>query len=118
MFQLIRRTFRYVEPFYFMRHYLFSGLLTLALFLINPSTPSLPFYFFLGINFILYPFAMATYDSLIDLILGNTIWFTEGVLTIIWVMIRTLLIYSFSLIIAPIGFILLFLIDRLNGNIE
>ncbi|MBV6375471.1 hypothetical protein HIU97_12130 [Enterococcus casseliflavus] len=118
MFQLIRRTIHYTEPFYFMRHYFFSGLVTLTLFLINPSTPSLSFYFFLGINFLLYPFAMVTYDSLIDLVFGNTLWFTEGVLTIIWVIIRTLLIYSFSLIIAPIGFILLFLIDRLNRKIE
>ncbi|EAE3409293.1 TPA: hypothetical protein PNM84_001345 [Listeria monocytogenes] len=118
MFQHIRRTFHYVEPFYFMRDYLFSGLLTLVLFHISPSSPSISFYFFLGINFILYPFAMVTYDSLVNLVLGTTIWFTEGVLTIIWVLIRTLLIYSFSLIIAPIGFIFLFLIDRLNGKIE
>lgn len=118
MFHLIRKIFYYVEPFYFIRNYLFSGLLTLVLFLISPSNPSLLFYFFLGINFLLYPFAIVIYDSLMDLILGNTIWFTEGVLTIIWVLIRTLLIYSFSLLIAPIGFILLFLIDRLNGKIE
>lgn len=96
-----------LNPSYLVRQYVFALLVALFFFFISPRdiTSTLPF---LIISWILYPYAMFVYDSLVGLIMGDRIWFTSWVFTFIWSTLKILIIFTFSLFLAPLGILYLY----------
>uniref|UniRef100_UPI00403F7D11 hypothetical protein n=1 Tax=Candidatus Enterococcus willemsii TaxID=1857215 RepID=UPI00403F7D11 len=112
MRQFVRIVFTSLRPAYLLRQYIFSGLFTLFFYFLSPSYAPISFYVFLGISFLLYPFAMFVYDSLIGLLMGDRIWLTSGLFAILWGSFKGLLIYFLSVLLAPIGILLLYFTNR------
>ncbi|MGO2853784.1 MAG: hypothetical protein ACTIBS_07395 [Tetragenococcus koreensis] len=66
-----------LQPSYLVRQYVFGGIVALVFYFISrQSVPDLS-PFVLILNFLLYPYAMFVYDSLIGLLMGENIWFTS-----------------------------------------
>lgn len=112
MSHFVRTVFTSLYPVYLIRQYIFSGVVNAFFYLTSPGTAPTSFYIFLGLNFILYPFAMFVYDSAASLLMGNNVWITSGFFALIWGVIKILLIYFFSVLIAPIGILILYFMNR------
>lgn len=114
MKQFVYTVFTSLQPSYFIRQYVFSGMIVaLAYYGINRT---LSFTLLLILNFLLYPFAMFAYDSLICLLLGNTIWIMSSLWSLIYGVLKRILIFFFSTLIAPIGIFLLYFMNRKREN--
>lgn len=112
MFRFVRTIFTSLYPSYLIRQYVFSGIVTAFFYFLSPGTAPTFFYVFLGVNFILYPFAMFVYDSAISLLMGENVWITSGIFALIWGFIKIMLIYFFSVLIAPVGILILYFMNR------
>ena len=112
MLYFVRTVITRLHPSYLIRQYVFSGIITAFFYFSSSSTAPTSFYVFLGLNFILYPFAMFVYDSAVSLLMGDNVWITSGLFTLIWGVFKILLTYFFSVLIAPIGILLLYVTNR------
>ncbi|EOZ5987592.1 hypothetical protein ACQUM9_001785 [Enterococcus faecium] len=112
MLRFVRTVFTSLHPSYLIRQYVFSGIVTACFYFLSSGTAPTSFYVFLGLNFILYPFAMFVYDAAVSLLMGENIWLTSGLFALIWGLIKILLIYCFSVLIAPIGILFLYFTNR------
>lgn len=112
MLYFVRTVFTSLHPSYLIRQYVFSGIITAFFYFSSSGTAPTSFYVFLGLNFILYPFAMFVYDSAVSLLMGDNVWITSGVFALIWGIFKILLIYFFSVLIAPIGILLLYVTNH------
>lgn len=112
MSHFIRIVVTSLHPTYLIRQYIFSGIVTAFFYFSSPSTASTSFYVFLVVNFLLYPFAMFVYDSAVSLLMSDSMWITSVVVVFICAFIKILLIYFFSLVIAPIGILILYFTNR------
>lgn len=56
----------------------------------------------------LYPYARFVYESIIDYILGNNVFFANTILVLIVKLFTMIFCYSFAIFIAPIGLIYLY----------
>lgn len=61
---------------------------------------------------IFYPFSRFVYDSLMNFLMGNTIFITNAVLLFTWRYLVYAILLCFSIFIAPIGWIILFFINK------
>lgn len=114
MKQFVHAVFTSLQPAYFIRQYVFSGMMVaLVYFGINRTSS---FTLLSILNFLLYPFAMFAYDSLIHLLLGNTLWIMSGLWSLIYGALKRILIFFFSTLIAPIGILLLYFMNRKREN--
>lgn len=112
MLHFVRTVFTSLHPAYLIRQYIFSGVVTAVFYIASNGTAPASFYVFLGISFVLYPFAMFVYDSVVSLIMGENVWFTSGLFAILRGLFKILLIYFFSVFIAPIGILILYFTHR------
>ncbi|XUD41821.1 hypothetical protein IGL21_002488 [Enterococcus sp. AZ037] len=112
MIHFFRTVFTSLRPSYLIRQYIFSGLLSALFYISSPSNASTSFYILLILSFLLYPFAMFVYDSLVSLLLGDNVWFVNGLWAVIWAVIKMFFIYIFSIFIAPIGILILYFQNR------
>lgn len=113
MTNFIRKTFGGLSLSYYLRHFLF-GLLIFALFIFagvkHPKTGewNIPVLTILIISQFLYPYARFVYESIIDYIFGNNVFFVNAILVLIVKLFTMILCYSFAIFIAPIGLIYLY----------
>ncbi|HHW7568648.1 TPA: hypothetical protein ACU21S_001991 [Mannheimia haemolytica] len=113
MANFIRKTFGGLSLSYYLRHFLF-GLLIFALFIFagvkHPKTGewNIPVLTILIISQFLYPYARFVYESIIDYIFGNNVFFANAILVLIVKLFTMILCYIFAIFIAPIGLIYLY----------
>ncbi|MHA7118776.1 hypothetical protein [Aerococcus viridans] len=110
MKQFVHVVFTSLQPSYFIRQYVFSGMIVALVYFGINRTPS--FDLLLILNFLLYPFAMFAYDSLIHLLLGNTVCIMSGLWSLVYGALKRILIFFFSTLIAPIGILSLYFMNR------
>ncbi|HGO5815520.1 TPA: hypothetical protein ACK3JR_001391 [Mannheimia haemolytica] len=88
MANIIQKTFGGLSFNYYLRHFLF-GLLIFALFIFAgvkyPKTGewNIPILIILIISQFLYPYARFVYESIIDYILGNNLFFANAMLVLL-----------------------------------
>lgn len=113
MSNLIKKTFGGLSLNYYLRQFLF-GLLIFALFIFagvkHPETGewNISVLTILIISQFLYPYARFVYESIIDYILGNNVFFANTILVLIVKLFTMLLCYGLAIFIAPVGLIYLY----------
>ncbi len=105
----IKELFASLNASYLMRQYVFGFICYALLIYINKDTLNAQIIVILTISLLLYPFAMFVYDSIVNFLLGDNIVFKSLGLTIILGVIKTVGIFVFSIFIAPVGIIYLYL---------
>ena len=95
-----------VETKFWLKYYIISLILSIALIY---KEPSFQFILLSVASFFLYPFAILLYDSIINLFFGETTMIVPIIILIPYVMLKTALLYVFSIFIGPIGIIFLFI---------
>lgn len=112
MKHFITTVFRSLEPSYVVRQYVFGGILV-GLLLFGSGGNIAPYLWrFSFISLILYPFAMFVYDSLVGLFMGETVFFANWFLVLIYSIAKIIFVFSFSIVIAPFGILYLYIRNR------
>ena len=99
---------------YYLRHMLIISPLTLALFILPFSAPTVQIdlvimsFVFFGTLWILYPYSRFAYESLFRYITGDKIFIASSSLSIIAKIVTMFLCYILSIVIAPIGLVILY----------
>lgn len=114
MKNFLRILFTSLTPTYFVRQYLYAGIIFASfVFVAQGESPSpISLTLFMGLNFILYPFAMFVYDSFVGLIMGNHVFFVNLLFSLLWSAFKIFLIYLLTLFLAPIGIAMLYFTHR------
>lgn len=123
--QFIKDNFRTLKLSYLIRQYFF-GLIILGayqaftpLFFDEPTQYSfylLVYYIFIGVNFLLYPFATLVWDEIKNLIMGNNVFFVNAIALLIAKLIIKLFIFGFSVPIGLIGILYLWIVRKNAQN--
>jgi len=109
-----------LSPSYFIKQYVFGGIMYALMLYANGASPihKTGVFIFLTLSLVLYPFAMFVYDSIIDTLIGNWIVSVPAVLLLIWLPIKIVLIFMFAVLIAPIGMMYLYITGRRNYTVD
>lgn len=111
-----------VKTSYLLKHYAFAFVLVVAILYstfsqgFNNVINNFGLLIIVIISFVLYPFAMYVYNSLVQTILGDKTYFKEGalhfLLRILWIIVRGCIIFALTIFIAPLGMLYLWIKNR------
>ena len=111
MNHLITKTFGGLSLRYYARQFIF-GLIFPALFLFMQSQTTQPtsigMIVFLVISTLLYPYSRFVYESIIDFIMGQNVFFINTIVMLITKLTTMLLCWVFAIFIAPAGLVYLY----------
>lgn len=105
--RMIKKLLGTLDPSYLIRHYLFGILVFGFMIYSRQHHLDLREIIYLTASLVLYPFSMFVYDNIVAFLLGDNILIQAVIVKVIWVTIRTLFIFLFSIFIAPIGILYL-----------
>jgi hypothetical protein len=109
MKNFITTIFGSLNPSYLVRQYVYGGILvTLFFFASGRNIPSSMWAFIL-ISLVLYPFSMFVYDSIVGMLMGDNVFFVNVFLSMIFSFIKIIIMFSLSILIAPLGILYLYL---------
>lgn len=105
---------------FWVKSYLFSGVLTYFLFETNNfGTQFWDIFgiFMLFFNAIFFPISLMVYNGILSFIYGSDTVFIRPILIgFIWYIIKSTFLYIFTIFIAPIGLLFLYIKFRLEKN--
>ena len=109
MRSIIEKTLGGLSMHYYMRQFFFGSLiLAFTYFIAIQKTPEinlqdhLPIVFLFILNTFLYPYSRFVYESIVDFIMGDTL-FINSLITLIFKLITMYVCWQLSIFIAPIG---------------
>ncbi|GAA0115966.1 hypothetical protein [Clostridium senegalense] len=106
----VKKIFNGVELSYLIKSYIFSAII--GFFLIHANPNHFSFVLFIILSGILFPFSALVWDSLIGLLMGNTIISLPLLIMVIWKCFKLLMLYMFAIFIAPFGILYIYLRTR------
>ncbi len=115
MQEIIKNTFGGLSKEYYIRQLIFSFIICSFVIYItlNSRNPSqIAAIFFLVVNTFLYPYSRFVYESMVNFILGENVLYSNIILTLFVKSTTMLLCWAFAVLIAPLGLIYLFFINR------
>lgn len=68
------------------------------------------------INTVLYPYSRFAYESIVDFVIGNNMFFVNAIFMIFTKIITMLLCFGLAIFIAPLGLIYLYFYHSRNSN--
>ncbi len=116
--KFIEYTIKGMNSKYYLRHMLLISPLPLALFILPFSAPTVQVDLVImnmvvfGVFWLLYPFARFAYEAVFEYILGNNTFFVSALFAILSKIVTMVLCYLFSIVIAPIGLVILYFINN------
>jgi len=111
MHPVVQKTFGGLSAQYYWRHFLFGlAIATLVYFMSTKGDRPIQvaLLLFAMISTALYPYSRYVYESIIDFIVGENIFFVNAIFMLFWKSITMTLCWFFALIIAPIGLAFLY----------
>lgn len=60
----------------------------------------------------IYPYARFVYECIVEFIMGNTVFITSIKVMLVWKFVIALLLFCFSMFIAPVGLVILFFYNK------
>ncbi|MDA3045576.1 hypothetical protein OFO10_00145 [Campylobacter sp. VBCF_06 NA8] len=112
-----QKTFGGLDKAYYFRHFIFGAVLAVILIWAQSySAESMSartgkefagmdffIYIFYAICALLYPYARFVYESIVNFIIGNNFFIVNAVFLLIWKLVVMIVLFAFSIIIAPVG---------------
>ena len=106
MNKIFSKTLGGLSPQYYFRHFVF-GLLFAAFFVWMQMQNNKPIEIaaiaFVVINTLLYPYSRFVYESIMDFIMGDNVFFLNAILILVVKFISMALCWGFAVFIAPVG---------------
>ena len=111
MYSVFSKTFGGLNPQYYFRQLAFGLIFPLMPFLVDhlvghkgtQSPLPVGMIIFMMVNSILYPYSRYVYESIINFIMGENIFFGNALVVLFCKMITMMLCWVFAIVIAPFG---------------
>ena len=120
MNKIIQKTFGGLSVSDYLRH-LFFGII-MAIFFIymfyNLGRASIVVVLVFTINALIYPYSRLLYESIVDFIFGNNVFFVNPLFLLATKIITMLMCFGFAIFIAPIGLIYLYYYHSKNKTFD
>ncbi|WP_253306915.1 hypothetical protein [unidentified bacterial endosymbiont] len=111
MHPIVQKTLGGLSKEYYFRQFIF-GLIFPAfiIFMDIPGKNSTPIsvYLLFAVNTTLYPYSRFVYESIVDFIMGDNVFFVNAIFMLIVKIFTMLLCWSFAIFISPIGLLYLY----------
>ena len=120
MNKIIKKTFGGLSVSYYLRH-LFFGAIMAAFFIYmfyNLGRASIFVAVVFAINALIYPYSRFVYESIVDFIFGNNVFFVNALFLLATKIITMLMCFGFAIFIAPIGLIYLYYYHSKNKTFD
>lgn len=120
MNKIIQKTFGGLSISYYLRH-LFFGAIMAAFYIYmfyNLGRTSIMVVLVFAINALIYPYSRFVYESIVDFIFGNNVFFVNALFLLATKIITMLICFSFAIFIAPIGLIYLYYYHSKNKTFD
>lgn len=112
MTSLLQKTFGGLSKEYFIRQFLF-GLIFPAIFYFIASQNEgmsypVPTILFMAINTLLYPYSRFSYESILEYIMGDNVFFGSAIFMMLVKFLTMTICWAFAVFIAPFGLVYLY----------
>jgi hypothetical protein len=112
MHPIIQKTIGGLSFQYYFRQFLFGSLFCIFyLYLFSQGwqkVPQISLLILAILNTLLYPYSRFVYESIVNFILGNNVFWGNAIVILAFKIFTMLLCWSFAIFVAPIGFIYLY----------
>lgn len=106
---IFRRMLSGMDRQYLVKTYFFSIVLTFLFFMSIDSNTSAFMYIYIVVCGLLFPFATVVWDDFISTIMGTHIFILPLLIMLMWKLFKLLMLFIFTPLIAPIGFIYIYI---------
>ena len=106
MHPIIQKTFGGLSTQYYLRNFIFGLLVSTFVFYLSTqggSNIKLEPLFFIVLNTFLYPYARYVYQSAVDFVMGENVFYINAILMLFVKATTIILCWVFSIFIAPVG---------------
>lgn len=106
MHPIIAKTFRGLSTQYYFRQFFFGALFFALIFFLMSKSPNpiqISLVIILAINTLLYPYSRFVYESIVNFIMGENVFFVNAINMLLTKLFTMLICWVFALFIAPIG---------------
>ena len=107
----MRSTFSGLPTQYYMRQLFFGLVITgFIVFTLIDSNKSidLSMVALLVVNTLLYPYSRITYESIVEFVIGNNVFFMNTIFLLLVKMFTMIICWGFAIFIAPLGLLYLY----------
>ncbi len=115
MHPVLMKTLGGLNKEYFFRQ-LFFGVLVAMFVLMNAPASGLGNWVFTIISTLLYPYSRFVYESIINFIVGNNVFFGNAVFMLAVKFVTIVMCWVLAIFIAPIGLVYLYLRNNKAGS--
>ena len=106
----VKTIFSGLEISYMVKNYFFA--IAVVLLAIYGGMNSFWGICWLILGCIFFPFAMVVYDTILSLLMGNSVIIVPFIFRIMWVLLKTILMVIAAPVIAPLGIVYIYLRSR------
>ncbi|MGD9860051.1 MAG: hypothetical protein AB7S90_08340 [Marinobacterium sp.] len=106
MQEIIKKTFGGLSTQYYIRQLFFGSLFAVLIFYVvitGGRSIQISMIALLAINTLLYPYSRFVYESIVNFVMGNNVFFLNAVLMIVAKIFTMMLCWGFAIFIAPVG---------------
>ena len=75
-------------------------------------------YVYIAISALLYPYARFVYESIVNFIMGDNVFFINAFVLLAWKFMVMMMLFLFAIFIAPIGLLYLWYYHNKNKNFD
>lgn len=110
MKEFFQKTFGGLNASYYFRHLFFGAVISILICLAISKTSELPLLSIImfTIYALIYPYSRFVYESIVNFIMGDNVFFVNGIMFLVAKLFTMLFCYACAPIIAPIGLIYLY----------
>lgn len=111
MKDFFNKTFKGLNPSYYFRHLFFGIAISVLIFATSNNESFMKAFgliIYLIFNSAIYPYSRFVYESIVDFVMGDNVFFFNGIVFLVAKFITMMFCYLFAIFIAPIGLIFLY----------
>lgn len=82
------------------------------------SAANIAMYLYIAISALLYPYARFVYESIVNFIIGDNVFFINASILLAWKFMVMMMLFLFAIFIAPIGLLYLWYYHSKNGTFD
>lgn len=119
MHPIIQKTFGGLSSAYFIRHFVFGFAISAFVVFMSARSPSgisFSLLFLAMVNLFLYPYSRFVYESIVNFIMGENVFFINAIVMLFVKLMTMLMCWSFAIFIAPIGLAYLYFYHSKNAS--
>ncbi|ROZ74950.1 hypothetical protein [Ramlibacter sp. WS9] len=118
MAPLFWKTFGGITAAYYFRNLFFALIPVLAYFALRDNVQEPPLlwtYAFVTVNTLLYPYARFLYESIVDFVLGRSVFYMNAGVLLFFKLLTMYLCWFGAMLIAPISLLYIYIIHSRRG---